>query len=324
MSFKPFIRLKWTSHYPVIRQIFVVATSFVILGSSCGPSKKNHRKDFFLDIPKKEEVVDQNEENESNPEGTVNDFGDYYSEEDITEEGLGMPIVTEEEGDVDDIVEPEEDTDILPENEFYEEEDDLILSDSEEDGVDEELTEEDAIDFDTFWDNFNSFDPNEGVEQEEPVIVDTRPLRNSHPGTGFLNFFKKNYETISGEAQKFFADGTTNSAAAYSSTALKLAGYNVNQVNLTNQLEGELLRLKWKRVSTLLLQKGDVVFTTKEGSGISGTYSHVFIHGGYTGPLRRFSRATDNQGVSYERNLFFQKGGKTKAIFAYRPPKLEL
>lgn len=81
-------------------------------------------------------------------------------------------------------------------------------------------------------------------------------------GSRFGDFYLDNYPYISTEVRKFHRGSF--GCAAFASTALKLAGYDISQVKVTNDLERQLINLGWTKITNLrALKKGDVVFTTK-------------------------------------------------------------
>lgn len=167
----------------------------------------------------------------------------------------------------------------------------------------------------------------EVVEEQEkkswfsPVVDPIKkilPKKEKAPGQVFVDAYKADYSQITKKVNAFYAQGSKWGCAAYASTALKQFKLPIKQVLVTNELEQQFLALGYKKVNLSLLKPGDVVFTTKADSNLKGTYSHVFVHGGYTGPLRRESLATDNYTSEYVRTL---GGNKTysKAVVAYRP-----
>ena len=141
----------------------------------------------------------------------------------------------------------------------------------------------------------------------------------------FADWYKKNYPTIKTEYRKFHQG--SYGCAAIASTALKMYGINVRQVKLTNDVERQLKANNWTPITDMSkLQPGDVVFTGGK-SNVPGTYSHVYVFGGYTDSGKRRAVSIDNYGVG-TRNLYQGGDGdlKSPSVKAWRqntPPKKE-
>lgn len=133
-------------------------------------------------------------------------------------------------------------------------------------------------------------------------------------GAAFGDYYKNNYRSIASKAEEFFSG--SYSCAAFASTAFKMAGFKVRQVTVTNDVESQLISLGWSKITNLRkLQKGDVVFATKEGSNIPGTYAHVFVFQSYAQGTSD-AWVTDNYGQLTQRNLF--EGPRSPAVHAFR------
>ena len=133
-------------------------------------------------------------------------------------------------------------------------------------------------------------------------------------GDRMAEFYRNNYSRIQKEVATFHTG--SYGCAAYASTALKLYGFPIKQVKVTNQLENQLKEKGWKKITDLTkLQKGDVVFTSKSTSNIPGTWSHVYVFQGYLSG-RRYAYVTDNYGKYGQRNIY--AGSRSPSVIAYR------
>lgn len=138
----------------------------------------------------------------------------------------------------------------------------------------------------------------------------TKPKNNRNLAT----YYSNNYNQVRDAARRFWPNSFP--CAAFASTALKMAGYPVKQVLLTNDVEKQLKGMGWQAVTNMnQLKPGDVVFTDKATSNVSGTYSHVYVYQGSAGP--GYARVLDNYGPGFKRNI--GPGGYSKSVIAYRP-----
>jgi hypothetical protein len=139
-------------------------------------------------------------------------------------------------------------------------------------------------------------------------------------GAQFSDFYKSNYPTIDAARRKFW--NQPFGCAATASTALKLGGFDVKQVLVTNEVESQLKALKWRRITNMrALRPGDVVFTSKATSNAAGTYSHVFVFHNYMNGGTNYAMVSDNYGSNHSRNLFWNgPGDKSSSVVAYRAP----
>lgn len=128
--------------------------------------------------------------------------------------------------------------------------------------------------------------------------------------------YYNNYNRIRAKARQFWPNSFA--CAAFASTALQDYGLPVEQVLVTNEVESQLKRLGFIAIRDMSqLRVGDIVFASKQGSNLPGTYAHVFVFNGYTSN-RRSAYAIDNYNRSYVRNLY--AGGYTHSVIAYRKP----
>ena len=133
-------------------------------------------------------------------------------------------------------------------------------------------------------------------------------------GLWFGEYYRTNYSQISAKVKKFHQGSF--GCAAFASTALKEAGFSITQVKVTNDLERQLIKLNWNKITDLTsLVKGDVVFTTKSTSNLPGTYSHVYVFQAYSRG-RSEAYVTDNYGAYVRRNIF--NGPRSPSVIAYR------
>ena len=136
------------------------------------------------------------------------------------------------------------------------------------------------------------------------------------PDTNLASHYWQNYNRIKAKAKKFWP--RSFACAAFASTALKDYGVGVRQVLVTNDLESQLIRQGFRKISNMnQLVVGDVVFASKIDSNIPGTYAHVYVFNGYTAN-RQSAIAIDNYNRSYQRNLY--SGQYTRSVVAYRKP----
>ena len=153
--------------------------------------------------------------------------------------------------------------------------------------------------------------------QPEPIPKPAPKPPTLSKGERFGKFYDSNYFAVQKKARQFWPNSFA--CAAFASTALKMAGYNVKQVLVTNEVESQLKRLGWKKITNMrALKGGDVVFTDKQTSNIPGTWSHVYVVQTYFD--RNHVVVNDNYGKRTKRNLF--GGGKYSiSKVAYRAPK---
>jgi hypothetical protein len=146
----------------------------------------------------------------------------------------------------------------------------------------------------------------------------TRDPAGVSAGAEFSTYYLDNYSTIDRERRKFW--NQPFGCAATASTALKLGGFKVKQVLLTNDVESQLIKLGWTKITNLkALQAGDVVFASKSGSNVEGTYAHVFVFHTYTNSAKTYAKISDNNGGNISRNI--GPGPKTESEVAFRAPK---
>jgi hypothetical protein len=138
-------------------------------------------------------------------------------------------------------------------------------------------------------------------------------------GAKFSEYYKNNYPAIDAERRKYHNESF--GCAATASTALKMYGFSVVQRKVTNEVESQLIALKWTKVTDMkALKAGDVVFTDKATSNIAGTYSHVFVFHNYTGGGTTYAKVSDNYEGNHSRNIAYVQGGRSKSVLAYRAP----
>ncbi len=132
-------------------------------------------------------------------------------------------------------------------------------------------------------------------------------------GSDFADFYRDNYADVRTKAREFWPN--SYGCAAFASTALKLAGYPVQQVLITNELETQLIDMGWRPILDMSrLQAGDIVFTDKESSNIPGTFSHVYVFDHYADT--HTAVVLDNYGLLTQRNL--GAGSFSRSVLAYR------
>ncbi|NRA68033.1 MAG: hypothetical protein HRU19_26360 [Pseudobacteriovorax sp.] len=137
-------------------------------------------------------------------------------------------------------------------------------------------------------------------------------------GTTFSQYYANNYGYIKKVARKFWSK--PYGCAAYASSALKLAGFSIKQVLVTNDVESQLKKLGWTRITKMSqLAAGDVVFTDKATSNIAGTYSHVYVFHRYSNSAKTSAIISDNNGTRITRNVY--RGNRSRSVVAYRAPK---
>ena len=137
----------------------------------------------------------------------------------------------------------------------------------------------------------------------------------SDRGATFSRYYAGNYPAIRTAARKFWPNSF--GCAAYASTALKMGGFGLKQVLLTNDVESQLKAKGWKTVTNLgALRAGDVVFTDKATSNVAGTYSHVYVFHKYASP--GYAIISDNNGNNISRNI--GPGPRSRSVVAYRAP----
>ena len=133
-------------------------------------------------------------------------------------------------------------------------------------------------------------------------------------GAQFSQYYQNQYQTIYREAKEFWPNAY--GCAAFASTALKLFGFDIDQVLVTNPLETQVIALGWQKITNLaLLEPGDLVFTDKRTSNIPNTWSHVYVFHSFVN--QRTVTMSDNNGNRIRRNLW--GGPQSNSIVAYRP-----
>ena len=151
------------------------------------------------------------------------------------------------------------------------------------------------------------------VEVEKTVNVVT----SVKSGQWFADYYVNNYSAIIAERNKYYS--SSYSCAATASTALKMAGYGITQVLITNDVESQLINKGWKKITNMgALLPGDVVFTDKSVSNIPGTYSHVQVFIKYSNSAKTYAYITDNNGNMLNVNLY--SGSWPTSVVAYRVP----
>lgn len=149
---------------------------------------------------------------------------------------------------------------------------------------------------------------------KDPGKTPPKPGRKPDPKRNLATYYSNNYSQVRDAARRFWPH--SYGCAAFASTALKMAGYPVKQVLLTNDVEKQLKGMGWQAVTHMnQLKPGDVVFTDKATSNVAGTYSHVYVYQGSAGP--GYARVLDNYGSGFKRNI--GAGGYSRSVIAYRP-----
>jgi hypothetical protein len=145
-----------------------------------------------------------------------------------------------------------------------------------------------------------------------------QPLSSAEPPEEdpFGTWYSQNYKSVVDEVRTFHQGAY--GCAAFASTALKMFGFSVTPKKVTNELEIQLIRQGWIKISDMeALEQGDVVFTDKATSNLQGTYSHVYIFQNYEG--KGYGRITDNKGNRILRNI--GPGPRSRSVIAYRAPR---
>jgi len=134
-------------------------------------------------------------------------------------------------------------------------------------------------------------------------------------GDRIADYYLNNYDSIRNNTKKYY--NGANDCAATASTALIMAGIDIEQTKATGDIQRQLKEKGWTPITDMTqLRRGDVVFTTKANTASAGNPTHVYIFNGYTDNTKQFAYVIDNQGKNYVRNLF--EGGKTPGEIAYR------
>ena len=134
-------------------------------------------------------------------------------------------------------------------------------------------------------------------------------------GAAFSARYLSEYSTIKGKVDDFYRGSFR--CAAFASTALRHAGFNVTQKLITNEVETQLKGLGWTKVTDMgALRAGDVVFTDKATSNVPNTWSHVYVFHRYDG--KGIAIISDNNGNGIRRNV--GSGVQSTSKVAYRAP----
>ena len=151
---------------------------------------------------------------------------------------------------------------------------------------------------------------------KKPVIVTPEKKPGKSKGAYFNEYYDTNYYSVSKRAKQFWPNSF--GCAAFASTALKMAGFKIKQVLITNEVESQLKRLGWKKITNMAaLKPGDVVFTDKQTSNVPGTWSHVYVFHKYHNS--KTAIVNDNYGKRTKRNIY-GSGKFSVSKIAYRAP----